>query len=200
MLKTRTDVDALYPAHISEVSARYRRALEALGKRAFLIPSGSLKYTFQDDHTYPFVVNPHFKSWLPLTNAPDCFLLVGDGRPRLFYHQSEDYWHLPPADPTGFWVDEFDIHPIQDAGDIHNLLGDTRELAFIGEETAFADSLGIKSINPDAALAAIHFDRAYKTPYELGCMQLANIAAAQGHLAAEAAFRLGKSEFDIQAD
>ncbi|HJY37725.1 MAG TPA: Xaa-Pro dipeptidase, partial [Steroidobacteraceae bacterium] len=42
-----------------------------------------------------------------------------------------------------------------------------------------------------------HYPRAIKTEYELECMRHASHAAARGHLAAEAAFRAGKSEYEI---
>jgi Xaa-Pro dipeptidase len=43
----------------------------------------------------------------------------------------------------------------------------------------------------------LHYPRAIKTEYELECMRHASHAAARGHVAAEAAFRAGKSEYEI---
>ena len=199
MVQVTTDLGSLYPDHLERVKKIYRQAIDAAGKEGVLIASGSLKYTFLDDHAYPFKVNPHFKAWLPITELNDCFVLLrGDETPQLLFHQSEDYWHKPAEDPTGYWVKEWQVHPITSLKDAHNRLGDTRSLTFIGEETELARQWGIESVNDVAVLNSIHYDRATKTDYELACLQLANLAAVPGHLAAEDAFRAGASEFDIQ--
>lgn len=175
------------------------RALKTSEKRGVLISSGSLKQAFLDDHTYPFKVNPHFKAWLPVVDVPDSFLLIIPGsKPALFYNQPLDYWHKPPADPEGFWTQHWDIQTIRSTQEMHNLIGDTHDLTFIGEETQVATRVGIGSVNDKRILDALHFDRAYKTPYELGCLQRANDRAARGHLAARRAFSEGRSEFEIQ--
>jgi Xaa-Pro dipeptidase len=43
----------------------------------------------------------------------------------------------------------------------------------------------------------LHFARGTKTGYEIECMRQSSRRAARGHIAAEQAFREGKSEFDI---
>lgn len=198
-MQVSTDADALYPEHVKIVRQRLESALSRAGKHGAVIPSGRLKRTFLDDHHYPFKVNPHFKAWLPVTDVPDSFILIREGeKPTLFYNQPEDYWHKPPADPAGFWISEWDIQTIREARDMHNLLGDPSNLVFIGEEVDQASAWGIGAVNPDEVLNPVHFDRAYKTSYELACMQRANLASVRGHVAAEHTFREGGSEFDIQ--
>ena len=72
---------------------------------------------------YPFVVNPHFKHWLPITDAPDCFVAYAPGhRPRLCFHQPADYWHRPPALPGGDWQREFDISIVREPGAAREVL------------------------------------------------------------------------------
>jgi Xaa-Pro dipeptidase len=46
-------------------------------------------------------------------------------------------------------------------------------------------------------LAHLHYHRAVKTPYELDCMRRASTLAARGHVAAEAAYRAGASEYEV---
>jgi Xaa-Pro dipeptidase len=46
----------------------------------------------------------------------------------------------------------------------------------------------------------LHFDRALKTEYELACMRHASEIGALGHLAALAAFRSGRSEYNAHMD
>jgi len=198
-LQIDTNLESLYPGHVATLRGRLDKALSNSPSRGLVIASGTPHDTFLDDHPYPFVVNPHFKAWVPLTDLPDSFLLIRENeRPILIYNQPRDYWHKPPADPAGFWTEEWDIHTVTSIKDVHNLLGDPKTLAFIGEETELARSWGFEQINPKALLDALHYERAYKTPYELAALQLANVNAARGHRVAEAAFRRGESEFGIQ--
>ncbi len=84
---------------------------------------------------YPFVVNPHFKHWAPVTDAPDCFVVYAPGsRPRLCHFQPADYWHRPPQLPAGAWQQQFDIHVVREVAAARELLGLQRgRFAFIGE-------------------------------------------------------------------
>lgn len=199
MSQLSTDLELLYPQHLAKVQETYQKAVKKAGKEGLLIAAGSLKYAFLDDHSYPFKVNPHFKAWLPVTDLENCFVLIkGDDKPQLLFNQPEDYWHKPAEDPSGFWVDEWQIQPIGSLKDAHNRLGDTSTLAFIGEETELARTWGIDSVNDERMLNHLHYQRAYKTPYELACLQMANNRAVDGHRAAETAFRQGRSEFEIQ--
>ena len=55
-----------------------------------------------DDYDYPFKPNPHFVSWLPLTEHPFCYIVYTPGhRPKLIYYQARDYWHVA-IDPGRF--------------------------------------------------------------------------------------------------
>src|SRR5690606_1275140 len=100
----------LYADHLRLVSARADAALAAGGFAHLVIPSGTLRYAFLDDRPYPFKINPQFKAWLPLTDLADSWLVHTPGkRPTLVYCQPDDYWHLPPAAPHGFWTDHVDI-------------------------------------------------------------------------------------------
>ena len=67
--------------------------------------------------------------------------------------------------------------------------------AIIGEDIAAVGDA--KPNNPQAVLDYLHYQRAYKTDYELRMMRVASKLGARAHRAAEAAFRAGKSEYDI---
>ena len=189
----------LYEDHLQETAERYLNAAAEQKKRGVLIASGSLKNSFLDDFTYPFQVNPHFKSLVPITDVPDSFVLLREGeKPQLLFHQPADYWHKTPETPTGFWVDQWEITSINTASDAHNHLGDAEQLVFIGEETDVASEFAISMVNPNEVINPIHFDRAFKTDYEIGCLTEASKLAARGHQAAKAAFEAGDSEFQIQ--
>ncbi|MEZ5468591.1 MAG: Xaa-Pro dipeptidase [Lysobacterales bacterium] len=186
----------LYADHLREQMRRADVALERAGFDHLLIPSGTERYGFLDDQTYPFRPNPHFLSWLPLTQHPACWIAYTPGkRPLLAYYQPEDYWHVPPAAPSGFWVEHFDLQVIRSPEDAAQFLPAATRAAIIGEDNAAID--GYVPNNPEAALAYLHYHRARKTPYELAQLRAASLRGARGHLAAEAAFRDGASEHEI---
>ncbi|MEX2489811.1 MAG: Xaa-Pro dipeptidase [Pseudomonadales bacterium] len=197
-----TDIEKLYPAHVERYRKLYEDVLSSCnsdGMEGFVISSGTVKTAFLDDHPYPFKTNPHFKSWLPVIDNDQSFLVIKPGqRPLLLFHQPRDYWHQSPDDPQGFWVDQFEIRTVAMLDDALTAMGNTASLIFIGEENDLAQAWGFGQINPEHILNAVHYERAYKTDYEIACLQLANDQAVRGHRAAESAFRTHQSEFDIQ--
>ena len=58
-----------YAQHLATLTQRLDRLLPQCGFDHLLIPAGVEKYNFLDDTHAPFKVNPHFKAWLPLTQA-----------------------------------------------------------------------------------------------------------------------------------
>jgi Xaa-Pro dipeptidase len=192
------DLDSLFAAHVAELRHRADDALQAGACDGLVAYSGRPRYAFQDDRPYPFVVNPHFKHWVPVTDAPDCFVAYRPGaRPLLCYYQPADYWHRPPQLPGGEWQREFDVHVVREVAKARELLGLGRaRFAFIGEWQPEFDAWGFASVNPQAVIAHLHYARAVKTPYELACMRQASLLAARGHVAAREAFMAGGSEYD----
>jgi Xaa-Pro dipeptidase len=193
---------ALYPQHIQTIKSRHDRALERAGASHAVIFSGAPHGVFLDDYDYPFKPNPHFVAWLPLTQTPHCYVVHTPGdTPLLVYYQEKDYWHLPPANPAGFWSEQFDIRVVHNREDIaRHLPGDRGNCILIGEIDAPAQAFDIERINPNSVLNVLHHGRGVKTAYELECMRSASRRGVQGHRAAAEAFRAGKSEFDIHID
>ena len=72
-------VDGLFPGHLRDLCARMDAALADTNFERVAIYSGRTSYRFLDDMTYPFKVNPHFKQWAPLLDAPESFIVH---RPR----------------------------------------------------------------------------------------------------------------------
>lgn len=192
-------LDLTFPAHIAQVRALADRALELAGCDGLVVYSGRPGLHFLDDHGPPFKPNPHFLHWVPLLEAPDSFVRYLPGRrPELVFHQPADYWHKPPELPAGDWTREFDIKVIRDPAQARELLhGGNRRLAFVGEPAAGFEDWGYGAMNPPALLAYLHYHRAAKTPYELGCMREASRLGARGHVAATAAYHAGASEFEV---
>jgi len=199
---TFADPDALaagYRGHVETLIARHDHALEKAGASHAVIFSGAPRLKFLDDNYYAFQANPHFVSWLPLTDTPFCYLVHTPGEtPRLIYYQEKDYWHLPPAAPEGYWTRYFDVRVVHSLDDIPAHLPEERDKCIlIGEIEDDALAQGIERVNPTSALNILHFARAIKTGYELDCMRAASRRGVAGHRAAEAAFRNGASEFEI---
>ena len=197
-----TALTDLYPAHVATIKSRHDNALERAGAGHAVIFSGAPHGVFLDDYNYPFKANPHFVSWLPLTNTPFCYLVYTPGeKPVLIYHQEKDYWHVSPAKPEGYWPDQFDIRIVHNLDDIAGHLPESLDKCiFIGEVNEDAHAFGIERINPMTALNVLHFERGSKTHYELECMRSASRRGVLGHRAAARAFDAGKSEFDIHLD
>jgi Xaa-Pro dipeptidase len=150
-----------------------------------------------DDRDYPYAVNPQFKAWLPLTRNPGSWLVHTPGaRPKLLYLQPRDYWHVVPKSPSGAWTAHFDVIVIRTAEEaLAHLPRDPQRCAILGEAQG---ALGpFVPNNPLAVIAYLEYQRAFKTPYEIAMMRQATRAGVRGHRAAEAAFRAGRSEFDI---
>jgi len=187
----------LYPEHLRALKTRSDTALARGRFDHLLIAAGMPRNQFLDDRPQPFAVNPHFKHWLPVTKAPGSWLLYTPGRrPKLVYLQPHDYWHVVPDAPAGYWVEHFDIVIIRTPEEAAaQLPPDLAHCAMIGEDNVAVGALAPN--NPPAVLDYLHYQRAFKTDYELGMMRVASKLGARAHRAAEAAFRAGKSEYDI---
>lgn len=190
----------LYPEHLRVIKERHDRALAESKFDSVVIYGGSQHMIFLDDMPYPFKVNPHFKSWAPLLDNPHCFVHYTPGeKPRLLYYQPVDFWHKAAGDPEGFWVEHFEITPVASPDDALQHLQITPRTALIGETDGFVGKWN-GEWNPQPLVDHLHFQRAWKTEYEIECMREANRGGARGHRAAERSFRAGSSEYEIHLD
>ncbi|HEV2721327.1 MAG TPA: Xaa-Pro dipeptidase [Thermoanaerobaculia bacterium] len=189
-------LDVLYPAHIAAIKRRHDAALAATGFDAVVIFSGAIHIAFLDDEMYPFKPNPHFKSWVPVVNNPHCFIVYAPGqRPRLVFFQPIDYWYKPPDTPSGGWTEHFDVRIIREPREARQHFP-SGHVAYVGEAH---EDFG-PDVNPKTLLDLLHWERAWKSDYEIECIALANAKAVSGHRAAERAFRAGAAEYDIHID
>ncbi len=190
---------ALYAEHIEALTARHDHALEQAGASHAVIYSGNPKIAFLDDYQMPFKPNPHFISWVPLARLPFSYIVYTPGEtPILIYCQPHDYWHVVPGAPDGFWTSEFDIRIVHSVDDVAaHLPADRQKCIAIGEIDDDALAFDIERVNPTTAVSILHYARGAKTQYELATLRLASQRGASGHIAAEAAFRNGESEFEI---
>jgi len=187
----------LYPSHLSELKRRAEAALGLAQRDHLVIAAGRPVLRFLDDSYYPFRPNPHFLHWLPLTDAPGSWIVYTPGaKPKLIFLQPRDYWHVVPAAPAGYWVEHFEIVTIRNADEApKHLPRDAARCAIVGDASAALD--GYAPENPQALMDYLHWQRSFKTEYELSMLRVASRIGARGHVAAEAAFRAGASEFEI---
>jgi len=187
-------LDTLYPDHLRTLSARADQVLARTGYDHLLIGAGLPPLKFLDDQDYPFIANPWFRHWLPLTDAPGSWIVHTPGdRPRLIFVQPRDYWHVVPQTPDAYWTREFDISIVPGAAEARAQLPGGRNAVIVAEVTAQGFAA---EANPADVLAALDWQRSIKTPYELALLREANRIGARAHRAAGQAFRAGSSELD----
>ena len=193
---SESSLDRLYKPHLQTLMRRTEQSLSAGGFDAMVIHAGWPPTQFLDDQDYPFKVNPHFKAWVPIVDNPRCILVVAPGaRPKVLFHQPNDYWHKPARLPQAPWTAEVDLVALDDPSKASDHWVRLGRVAHIGPE-ACAAGADAASINPQDLLTHLHYDRAVKTPYELECMRRACELGARGHRAAFAAFRRGACEYE----
>ncbi len=189
-------LDDLYLRHLQVLTERTDRCLAASGFDALVIQAGTPPMIFLDDQEYPYKVNPHFKAWVPITDNPSCLLVYRPGdRPRVLFHQPDDYWHKPADLPRGAWTSAVDVTPMADPTKASAAWKGLGKVAFIGPGE-LSEARDADSLNNADLLARMHYDRAVKTEYELECMRRATALGVRGHRAALAAFRRGASEYE----
>lgn len=189
----------LFGEHLETLAERWATALTFAGFDAVIVAAGEAQNYFLDDQAPPFRANPHFAQWFPEDDCAGSALLIRPGvRPLLFFHQPEDYWHQPPTSPA--WAQRhFELQAFADPEALQAALADAvagcNRLAYIGERPSL--NLPVSAANPQLLVDHLHYQRAYKTGFEIECMRAATDRAVAGHLAARDAFRSGASEFDI---
>lgn len=190
----------LYSEHIEEWSRRFAQACAARNIDGVVVFSGAEKQRFRDDSDYPFFAEPYFKAWVPLASPNAAVKILPGETPLLAYVQSPDhFWHVPAEPPAGFWTRHFEIRRADGTATLLEELGiPAPGLAAVGEDAN--ESMGFASINDPELLAHLDYYRAFKTPYEVACIEEANRISAAGHAAAQVALSeqpFRQSEFSL---
>ncbi len=187
----------LFSHHLDVLNGRLENALETTGYDSMVILAGNHQQIGRSGLSYPYSVEPHFNAWVPLTQSPGCVLrLTPAERPLLVYVQPKNYWQETVPDPEGHWVQYFNIQIAETSDDALKMVMPTKmKKAFIGPD---ADNTGDSAVfNDPRLLNELNYFRAFKTDYEIKCIEYANQIAAQGHIAAKNTFPLEVSEFHI---
>ena len=187
--------ESLYSAHFEVWEQRFADACSACGVDGAVVFSGAVKYRHRDDLEYPFFAEPYFKVWVPYA-YPDAVLRVVPGEtPLMVYLRDESFWHMPAPEPQGFWTDRFEIRPVATREALVKELGAVSRLAGIGDEAR--KERGFASVNDPLLLSHLDYFRAFKTPYEVACLEEANRVGALGHAATQRTLSAAPSEFEL---
>jgi Xaa-Pro dipeptidase len=189
----------LYPAHVRTLQQRTEAALGAAGYDALILDAGKPFTYHADDQEAPFKSAPHFAHWVPL-EGPHHLLLVAKGAtPKLVRVRPEDYWYEQAPVGKPHWLSAFDFAEVPDTLEAWKSVATAGKVAYVGDAPANAEShrLPTDAVNPEALLPLLDWNRSYKTPYEVACLEEAARMAARGHAAARDAFVEGASELEI---
>lgn len=196
MAAMTTSLGDLFQAHIARRGERLTEALTATGFDSLVLSSGEPHTYFADDVQAPFHPSGHFRHWCPIDGPYHLLHLVPGRKPRLIRHAPEDYWYEPPELGSPFWLDAFELEEGSTPEAVWKALGTASNAAYVGNETARAKGAAL-AVHPPKLVSRLDWDRAYKTDYELACLDGASARGAAGHVAAKRAFHEGASELDI---
>jgi Xaa-Pro dipeptidase len=188
----------LYARHIETRQSEVDAILSELGYDSLLIHSGRAEMRLFDDQAPPLRAHAPFVAWVPQPFAEDCLLELRVGRkPRLWFVQPRDFWHVAPEPPADWWAQSLDIERVESAAAWRDCFKQAGAVAVLGRERDLADLLDGADLNPALLLARLDEVRTRKTAWERDCIAQANRRAARAHLAAAQAFESGASELEI---
>ena len=194
-----------YADHLQTVEAAVAAAL-ALSKsegqaefRGVAFHAGTPRMYHADDQTPPFHPVPHFKRFAPL-DGPQHLVLVEPGRDtRLIHVVPKDFWHEGHPPPAH---DAFETLAVTEVGDWKAAVeaaGALEGWAYVGNDPQAAEALELPpaAVEPEVLVAALDWERAIKTPYEIECLRRAAELAGKGHAAVRAGVAEGLSEREL---
>ena len=184
--------------HLQVVASQWAEALAESGFDAVVVAAGRPRFYQFDDSAPFFRPNPHFTLWYPERHCEGAILLFAPGsKPALYFHSPADYWHQPAAAPDWaaqrFELRSFDAADALEAAVAEGLRTHQR-VAFIGED--LPDGWAVAA-NPAPLIHRLNYQRAWKTGFEIACLERATENGVKGHIAAREAYRANGSEFDI---
>jgi Xaa-Pro dipeptidase len=190
----------LFAEHVRIRREKAEQALSETGFDAMVVSSGTPFRYYADDMDAPHHETPHFAHWVPLTGPGHLLLVRAGHKPLLVRVAPEDYWYEQVSLGSPFWAAQFDIREVgteEAAWELVTTKG--RSTAYIGDAPKRAKERGFldSELNPAALIARLDWERSYKTPYEVACIEEAERMAARGHKAAREAFEAGASELEI---
>ena len=189
----------LFHEHILERQKKAAEALSKTGVDTLVLSSGAPYTYFADDNDATFHSVAHFAHWCPIPGPHHLLSIEPGKRPRLVRYAPEDYWYEQKGLGDPFWASGFEIAEARTIDAVWKALGplkNAKNAAYIGNEIDRARAAGL-ALNPEKLVSRLDWDRAYKTDYEIQCLDEATALGAKGHRAAARAFEAGASELEI---
>ena len=154
-----------------------------------------------DDRVVPFRSTPHFRRFAPVEGPGHLLLFRPGERPRLAWVDAQSHWEEPAPQPEAEVRAAIDTVPVPAPEAARPLLGDLSGVAYLGDDPELARHLGVPqaAVEPPPLVAALDWQRAFKTPFEVDCIRAANRLAGRGHAVARAGFEQRESERRIHA-
>ena len=181
---------ALFEDHLRELdratlSALEVSAAEGMSFDTIVFHAGRLATYHGDDLEVPFRTHPHFLRFAPVP-GPDHLLVYRPNRPvQLLRAAAKSFWHAGVAELDDWLQQALEVTEVKDPVTACSRLADLGTCAFIGDDVETASALGIgpNHVEPATLLAALDWQRASKTPYEVACLREAQRVAGLGHAA-----------------
>ncbi|MFA5987935.1 MAG: Xaa-Pro dipeptidase [Candidatus Paceibacterota bacterium] len=192
----------LFKKHVISVVANTKLALKKNKLNTLVVHSGTPDYYAFDDEEKLFRPLTHFNYFSPLTK-PECLLVIGSGKPKLFILEPADYWYERSVKKES-WMENFVVTKVESTEKIWEkvkILLSSQKASFIGDASSAEKARNIiadkKNINNQSVIEALNELRTQKTDYEVACIKEANKIAMAGHKAAKKKFLEGGTEKDI---
>ena len=190
-------MEQLFVEHIYQLQESTEAILSELNLPGLVIDSGNLDYYFEDDQDKPFRPNHHFTHWCPLRSENSLVVIRVGERPILLSLVPEDFWHEYQPVKGHFWSHAFEIHEFSELKKLWRQLSERFSgFAYHGPQTSAAKEADLQ-VEVEGLLPRLDWNRAYKSAYEIYCLEEATKLAAKGHSAAKSAFEIGESELGI---
>jgi len=190
------ELSTLFKEHVKVRQQTTERVLQATKFDALVISSGRPYTYFSDDYDAPFRRTPHFSHWTPM-EGPHHLLVVNPGSvPKLIRYAPEDYWYEQAPLGTPFWADAFEIYEATTIDAVWDAVRLSGRVAYIGNETELAEKAAFE-VNPPDITARLDWERAFKTGYEIRCIEEATELSLKAHDAGRLAFLDGASELEV---
>lgn len=191
----------LYHDHIQAVVAATERALDDAAANGchvegVVFHAGSEILYHRDDHPIPFHSCAHFTRFAPLVGAGHLVHYRRGEGAVLYRYLPQDFWCEAEPLPDHPVADCWEIISYANEEELRDRLGPLDGHAVVGNDPAFAKRLDAV-YEPIALVAALDWQRAFKTPYEIHCLRRAIDRVAGGFRAVRDAIESNASEHQL---
>ena len=194
---SESSLDQLYAAHLQTLMRRTERSLAASGFDALVIHAGarrSSSWTIRTTRSRSIRISrPGCRSW---TIRAAFWCIAPGARPKVLFHQPNDYWHKPARLPQAPWTAAVDLIAMDEPSKAGAHWAKLGRVAFIGPDGLRPGRRSGKHQSAGACWRGCTTIAPSRPPTSsTACAERANWARAD-IAAALAAFRRGGSEYE----